>query len=375
MTGRIYLVQDSTLLQMAEAAYDSEDLLQRHLADYPDLLAGDQLGSLEPRRWVLIAREMSLPGDDTGVDRWSVDHLFLDQDGVPTIVEVKRSTDTRIRREVVGQMLEYAANAVVYWPAEELRRRFEENCTASQQDPDQSLMNLVGDDGSPDEYWKTVKTNLQAGRVRMIFVADQIPTELRRIVEFLSNQLDPAEVFAIELKQFIGQGVQALVPRVVGNSAARQVKNGAPVMQWAPERISSELSLRFGQVEADIFERIVAWAKARTLRPWCGKGKKDASYMAMLDVNGQHHWTFAVWTYGSVAIQFGWMIDDIELKQGLLQRLNAIPGVWIDDDKLTRLPSFPLGALAAPDALKQFFSAFDWYVEQLRATDASTNDA
>lgn len=38
-------------------------------------------------------------------------------------MEVKRSTDTRIRREVVGQMLDYAANGVRYWPAEELRVR------------------------------------------------------------------------------------------------------------------------------------------------------------------------------------------------------------------------------------------------------------
>jgi hypothetical protein len=36
----------------------------------------------------------------------------LDQDAILTIVEVKRSTDTHVRREVVGQMLDYAANAV-----------------------------------------------------------------------------------------------------------------------------------------------------------------------------------------------------------------------------------------------------------------------
>ena len=50
-----------------------------------------------------------------GVERWSVDHLLLDQDAIPTLVEVKRSSDSRIRREVVGQMLDYAANAVTYW--------------------------------------------------------------------------------------------------------------------------------------------------------------------------------------------------------------------------------------------------------------------
>ena len=42
-----------------------------------------------------------IPGNEDGAGRWSVDHLFLDQDAIPTLVEVKRSTDTRIRREVV----------------------------------------------------------------------------------------------------------------------------------------------------------------------------------------------------------------------------------------------------------------------------------
>jgi hypothetical protein len=40
--------------------------------------------------------------------------LIIDQHAIPTLVEVKRSTDTRIRREVVSQMLDYAANADNY---------------------------------------------------------------------------------------------------------------------------------------------------------------------------------------------------------------------------------------------------------------------
>jgi hypothetical protein len=53
---------------------------------------------------------------------------FVDQDAVPTFVEVKRSSDTRLRREVVGQMLDYAANASAHWdagaPAQQLRIAF-----------------------------------------------------------------------------------------------------------------------------------------------------------------------------------------------------------------------------------------------------------
>src|SRR5690348_2484223 len=121
----IYVIQgDDQLTEMSERAYDSEDLLQSLLAKYPNLLAGDQMNGAARRRWLLVSREASVPSEDGGPARWSVDHLFLDQDGIPTLVEVKRSNDTRIRREVVGQMLDYAANAVVYWPTEALRATF-----------------------------------------------------------------------------------------------------------------------------------------------------------------------------------------------------------------------------------------------------------
>jgi hypothetical protein len=111
VAGRVYLLkEDSKLLAMDEAPYDSESLLQKLLADHPDLLAGDQIDAEEPRRWLLVTREIAVPGEQDGAGRWSLDHLFLDQDAIPTLVEVKRSSDTRIRREVVSQMLDYRAN-------------------------------------------------------------------------------------------------------------------------------------------------------------------------------------------------------------------------------------------------------------------------
>jgi hypothetical protein len=115
MPGKIYLIQDDKTLQaLSQQPYPNEDDFQLLLERYPDLLAGDQMNEAVPRRWLLVAREMGVPGEEGGVDQWSLDHLFLDQDGIPTLVEVKRRSDTRIRREVVGQMLDYAANAVVY---------------------------------------------------------------------------------------------------------------------------------------------------------------------------------------------------------------------------------------------------------------------
>src|SRR5205809_1751754 len=101
--------------------------------------------------------------------RWSLDHLFLDQEGIPTLVEVKRSSDTRARREVVAQMLDYAANAVAYWPVERLRALVDEAAATKNLDPSDLLQQALGIDEEPDRYWRTVEDNLRAGRVRLIF--------------------------------------------------------------------------------------------------------------------------------------------------------------------------------------------------------------
>jgi len=86
-------------------------------------------------------------------------------------------------------MLDYA-NAVVYWPLDQLRAEFEVGCTAKDTDPEEEILSHLGVEVETDALWKLVKTNLQAGRIRMLFVADRIPAEFRRIVEFLNQQMD-----------------------------------------------------------------------------------------------------------------------------------------------------------------------------------------
>ena len=115
----IFLLKDSGGLEKVPMRpYDSEDLLQSMIEKYPELLAGDQINPDKPIRWIMVKREAGVPSGGQQGDRWSIDHLLLDQDAIPTFVETKRSSDTRIRREIVGQMLDYAANAQRYWPGQ-----------------------------------------------------------------------------------------------------------------------------------------------------------------------------------------------------------------------------------------------------------------
>ena len=222
----VYLLgKDGDPEPLAETPYKSEAALQELIADHPEVLAGEQMTPDVPRRWLLIRREMGIADSADSGDRWAVDHLLLDQDARPTLVEVKRSENSEIRRRIVGQMLDYAAHATRYWIVSDIRKRFETDAGSEDAARNQLALRL-GVGSEPDEdtaayeaFWERVDTNLRADNVRLLFVADRIPDELAHVVEFLNRHMPHIEVLAVELKQFQGKGVRALVPRVIGRTA------------------------------------------------------------------------------------------------------------------------------------------------------------
>src|SRR4051794_32509878 len=261
---------------MVEQAYVAEADLQGYLAAHPDLLSAEAAED-ERRRWLLVRREMGVADHEGGTDRWSLDHLFVDQDGVPTFVEVKRSSDTRLRREVVGQMLDYAANASAHWDAGRLRSSFESRFTDREAAADE-LSLFLGGDLEPDAFWETVAANLTERRLRLVFVADRIPPELRSIVEFLNEQLQLTEVIAVEIKQYVepdGERVN-IVPRIIGETEmARRVKRtGGGARRTRSTEIDFIAQTRAAYAP-ELAERVLALykhAKANGTRQSVGRG-------------------------------------------------------------------------------------------------------
>ncbi len=374
MSSGMFLIQaDGQLVEMLEKPYISEDRLQELLAKYPNLLAGDQIDNVNPRKWLLVSREASLASEENGPSRWSVDHLFLDQDAVPTLVEVKKSNNTDVRRKVVGQMLDYAANAVLYWPIEDIKNMFEATCKGQNIDPDKRVEEFLDSPDETERFWQKAKENLITGKIRLLFVSDEIPTELRRIVEFLNSQMNRAEVLAVEIKQYTGQDQRSLVPRVIGRTeeATRVKGNVQSGKQWDEDSFFRELESRKGQKDADIARKILEWARDKLPRFWWGKGNIDGSVYPLLDYNGIDYYPFCIWTYGKVEIQFQWLLKrppfDAESKRKeLLDRLNMIPTINIPPDAITRRPNISLSALNNEDSLKQFLEVLDWVVQEIK---------
>lgn len=219
MTDQPVFVLGDELRALEPAGFETEAEFQELLARHPRVLDFGASADGRPLRLVLVAREMGVPTGAEGGPAYWLDHLFVDADGVPTLVEVKRATDTRIRREVVGQMLDYAANAARYWPAALLRRSFEETCAGDGRPLEEAYGELLGE-RSAEEFWTVVGERLAAGQMRLLFVADRIPVELRAIVEFLNRQMQQTDVYAVELTQYRGAGdLRVLVPRIHGEVA------------------------------------------------------------------------------------------------------------------------------------------------------------
>lgn len=293
---------------------------------------------------------------------------------MPTLVEVKRSSDTRIRREVVGQLIDYAANAVVYWPIETLRASFGSRLDREGRDVEAELAAVLGPDADFDAYWEQAAANLKAGRIRLVFVADGIPRELRRVVEFLNEQM-AAEVIAIEVKQYVGpEKLRTLVPRVIGQTAAAETRKGSrEKRQWDEASFLRELESKRGPAEARAARALIEWARGQLPRFTGGTGRFTGYFTPELDHAGRNYFPLVLGTDGTAWIQFQHLMrrppfDDVELRREFLRRLNEIRDVSIAEDAVTRRPKIPLALLAADqEALDSLKGVLDWFCETVRS--------
>jgi hypothetical protein len=353
MASSIFLIHpDNSLAELQQAPFASEDLLQKLLADHPSLLGSTGNAS---SRVLLIRREFGVPESDGGTDRWSLDHLFVDNEGVPVLVEVKRASDTRSRREVVAQMLDYAANGVVYWPIDRMISAFRDNPDGLDPDPDARLAAFL-DSGDPDAFWRQVEANLRAGRIRLVFVADRIPAELRRIVEFLNEQMRPAEVLALELEQFVNpDGFRTLVPRLFGNTQRAEASKS---IKEVPQPISELewldiLQDKKGKEIRKCAEEAINWFRDNRFSVIISKAQ-DSLQASVTQANGKPAWPFFVRrSSGTFDVALTYLKNTPTFKsedsrRDLLERLQAISGTSFTSVNPSGWSSIPLSDLAHP---------------------------
>ena len=188
--------------------------------------------------------------------------------------------------------------------------------------------------------------------------------------------MDPAEVLAVEIKQYVGGDLKTLVPRVVGQTAEAQRRKAGSTLeirQWDEPSFFLALEERATLEDAAAARRILEGARARGLRIGWGKGRVDGSFTPELNHRGTPHKFFRFYTNGSVEVLFEYLyyqppFDDESMRLELLRRLNEMSDVNIPADKITKRPTVPLSLLKDDAVMERFLETLDWILEEIGAS-------
>ena len=373
--ANVYIIQEdgSTEAMPRIHCQNEERELQLILEKNPDLLPGDQIDPEDSRRWLLVKREMPVPDPSTGSDRWSIDFFFVDQDATPTFVECKRFTDTRSRREVVGQMLEYAANGHYYWTKEVIRNFAEETAKQKGSSLEEALRSLrLTNDESIDVFFERVQQNLREGQLRIIFFLEESPIELRSIVDFLNKQMERSEVLLVEARQYSLNGTIVVVPTLFGyTEEARQVKRTITVNTAASRRKGDKASFfadartKLTDLEVKALETLYDQCLSLGCEISWGTGVDSGSFNVK-ELSICPRSLLTVSSNGDMWLNFPWL-NGSETADRARERLKDLVvqrvGFLIPDNYARKWPTYPVSEWGSKvgsllEALKQLVAEF-----------------
>lgn len=244
------LVGDESGVRELEEGFASEVELQEFLRKHPDLMPLEEID--------LNAPGLLCIGWEVGLASGAEDILYIDRNGLLTVVETKLRKNQEARREVVGQILEYAAQMAT-WSSANVERQAERffassvcpgeyrGCTL-----ERALELFIQSSGglselSYDYFLGQVRANIERGRFRLIIAIDDIPEPLLKTVEFVNRFSQRFDMYLIQLKRFrdLARDQNIFVPALFGKVA------GLPEqLEWTWERYVAELGWSRQTVEA-----------------------------------------------------------------------------------------------------------------------------
>jgi hypothetical protein len=184
----------------------------------------------------------------------------------------------------------------------------------------------------------------------------------------MNEQMDPAEVLAIAVRQYEGAGLRTLVPQVFGQTAGAQArKAGGPSSgrEWDEGSFFAALQQR-GDTAYRIGRQIYEWCSQNLPEERWGKGATNGSCSRSRTILGVRYAPFALWTTGDIELLFRQIkeqppFDREEMRRELERRLATIPGVSLPPNALNRQPSIKMTMLG-DSAVRTLLDVFGWYL-------------
>jgi len=171
----------------------SEEDLHQFLEAEPSLIARGIVEG-DPLPTVVVASHLNL-------ERGELDLLLLDAEGEITVAELKRG---RTAREVVGQVLDYAAQV----------ERLGLHGLAEYGVDWESAVETLTQTGEAAENFDWDRLKLGVQNPRLLIVAFEIDDSTKRITQFLRARRVP--IYCIEFKYFSDRDFEYYYPEVIG---------------------------------------------------------------------------------------------------------------------------------------------------------------
>ncbi len=160
---------------------------------------------------VAICRELNTPAGP-------IDNLLVTPAGLPVLVECKLWRNPQARREVVGQILDYAKE-LGRWTAADLQREVKRR-VPGRDNPVLELVREAGHAVDEADFTDALTHNLRRGRFLLLIVGDGIREGVEAIAEYLGGQAGLHFTLGlVEMPIFAApDGGRLVVPRVLART-------------------------------------------------------------------------------------------------------------------------------------------------------------
>lgn len=381
----LWIKEAGGLVSLESNGYATEHEFQSLLAMNPEILASAIDPSLTGNSWLLVDRELDIRAEDEGdTVTWRLDHLFLASDGMPVLVEVKRSSDPRARREVVAQMLDYAASFALDWSATRLRGRLDLRLESEALSREAEIGRFLANSSFEDEleFWQAVDTKIAAGQIRLLFVADRLSSTLVRIIEYLNAQLHTAEVLGVEVAcHSTGDAsIVAYQPVVRGRTTSVPSRKLPKERRTRPE-FEAVLKARHGQTVLKAVTDLVARAEALGSFVTIGTNKKSPRlFLNFHTPCGSDMWPIGINPGPGKLVLFLRNLKthpafaDEAVRGELVAGMERATGLAILGDNLGGFPYFPVEVLIQDGVVDSILDVLRWTIAEASAVPLSLPD-
>lgn len=224
-----------------------------------------------PRRAVL--------GSEVQLGTGYADILAFEPSGRPAVVEVKLASNPQARREIVSQVLAYAAflqghsvRALEQGPL----RRFLQN---SGHDSILEAVKALDQEGAVDDesFESSMQEFLDGGSFRLVLVLDEVPAELERVVAYLDSvTIAELTIDLIVLRVYEVNGAQVALPHRISPHIDTTVKYANPsstrsgaskgILSDGADTFKASVETTTGAVR-ETFDELIVWAEGLASLP------------------------------------------------------------------------------------------------------------